>query len=864
MDGEHLRLRCASPQVQVSTNRTRMPFEAIFRLLLLGWLLGIAGCQAPPPQPSTVTITFAAFEFDRKAYESLMAAFHETRPNIEVQFVSLEQALSDDRYDPASVAAAADTAVIRSTSPGSAASFHDPMPFVEADPAFNASDFWPGLLTACQDRGRVAGVPVGASPSLIFFDGAAFDAAGLPRPAPGWTWNDFQGAARVLTRREGSQVTRYGFVPSGDPFSLVAPVADAMLTVAGGQLNAPTLSGALGWLVDLAREGALPAIEEDPAGLEHDEALIANAQAAMWIDSLINLQWRRSILGPSIGLAPFPISADGSTSHTTPMTPVCVAMSSGTAHPQEAWAWLSFLTMQSMTSAPDAVSARPSVAEASDFWTDLTDETRLVLRFALEHAWYGSQHPEALRTARGAFAQALTGETDLTSALDSMTLPIEATPLPATTPVVVAAPRPTPEAGGIVTVDYYASGFVHPSPNAIEALAQQFNRAHPGIEARPSDDLAVPAYHVFTVADVAKQYDCLAWSNASGEALDQFYSLDPLLAAEDQSLIAGFDPALLDALRVNGKLYALPATSLPMVIYYNADHLDKMGLQPPDPDWTVDDFVSLAAAATSGETENKTYGFVPFQADSIGFLFAAQGVELYDLSTEPPTIHFDDPDTARAVQWMVDLIHSGIMSPLTGDLFHATAERLVVSGHAAMWSDFAGLRGGFVQDEPADFKVGVAPPPVAPARLPPPLVYGFYISRRVEEPSACWSWIKFLSEQPSAFIGVPARRSVTESKAWEAAVGVDTAEAYRAAVSRPVSSQHPDWRVANWLEQALAASLEGEEPAAALADAQHKVDTFLACLAAAPGDDSDQRDACARQADPEFKTLQELLDEDAP
>jgi ABC-type glycerol-3-phosphate transport system substrate-binding protein len=405
-------------------------------LTLLALVLGLAGCGTGSstaayrtPAQTTVVITFAGYKADRHAYEPLIAQFHDLHPTIEVQFVSLDETLGEGRRSLLDMASAADTMLLHSVPQGAETTyFRDLIPLIEADPAFDSNDFWPGSLVGCQVGNRTLGLPVEVSPNLMFFDGTAFDAAGLPRPVPGWTWDDFQTAARELTRREGDRVARYGFVPEGNPTTLLGPVVDAALTDAGGGKTAgggrdaggewdPTaLVRALDWYVTLANEGLLPAASEEEEAWEQNEDLIEGGQAAMWVDTLLNLPWRRSSLNADIEVAPFPISADGSSPYTTPVIPSCVAMSAGTNHPQEAWAWLSFLTTHPVSEGPWDVPARPSIAETNGYWDKVAEGTQAALRFALEHGWYGYAF-DMLQVVDEALVKTLQGETDLATAL---------------------------------------------------------------------------------------------------------------------------------------------------------------------------------------------------------------------------------------------------------------------------------------------------------------------------------------------------------------------------------------------------------------------------------------------------------------
>jgi len=824
-----------------------------------------------------VVITFADYKANRQAYEPLIAQFHDLHPTIEVQFVPLEDTSGGERLSLLDIASAADAMLLRSVPQGTDATyFLDLTPLIEADPTFDGSDFWPGSLVGCQVGEHTLGLPVEVSLNLVFFDGTAFDAAGLSRPVPGWTWDDFQMAARELTRWEGDQVARYGFVPRGSPTTLLGPLVDAALTDAGGAWDSTALTRALDWYVTLANEGSLPAVGEEEEVWEQNQDLIDSGEAAMWVDTLMNLPWRRSSLGPEIEVAPFPVSANGSSPHTTPVIPSCVAMSAGTDHPQEAWAWLSFLTNHPIDEEPWYVPARPSIAETNGYWESVTEGTQAALRFALGHAWYGYAS-ETLPVVDEALIKTLKGETDLATALElTGEVDLAQPTLPSgSASIVVATPRPTAAPESAVTVDYFVNTLAHTAPSGVEALAEEFNRTHPGIEVRPSTRLAGSG--VFTLLDLAEQFDCFAWSGGvPPAAIEQLYSLDPLLATADISLADDFTPVLMDAFRIDDELYALPIATMPTVIYYNADHLAKLGLEPPSPNWTADDFVALAAAATSGEGKDKVYGFVPFQGDANGFLLAMQDVRLYDLHAEPPVVHFDDPEVVNAVAWMVSLADAGIMPAyddggthsLMGD--HHQREKLIVSGGAALWTDLADLRGGFTVDEEAGFHIGVAPLPLIPGPLlEPPFTNSVYISRRATDPVACWQWFIFLSDHPEVFRGVPARRSVTESEAWETAVGIDKARAYRAGLSRlaldhPSGDQYnyPSGPIDRWWQDALAASFQGVDVVVALTEAQQKSDAYLACLALEGSEE--QSLACAEKADSEFKTFEELLKERSP
>lgn len=75
---------------------------------------------------------------------------------------------------------------------------------------------------------------------------------------------------------------------------------------------------------------------------------------------------------------------------------------------------------------------------------------------------------------------------------------------------------------------------------------------------------------------------------------DAAVPLDSLIAAEGDFAARGFNPTMLDAGKVKGRVYALPfAVSLP-VIYYNVDLVKRAGGDPAKLPQTWDDVIKLA------------------------------------------------------------------------------------------------------------------------------------------------------------------------------------------------------------------------------------------------------------------------------
>ncbi len=69
------------------------------------------------------------------------------------------------------------------------------------------------LKPSCSFNGHMYYIPIGPMARHVYFNKDLFDAAGVPYPQEGWTWNDLLDAAQRLTLRdESGRTTQWGFL----------------------------------------------------------------------------------------------------------------------------------------------------------------------------------------------------------------------------------------------------------------------------------------------------------------------------------------------------------------------------------------------------------------------------------------------------------------------------------------------------------------------------------------------------------------------------------------------------------------------------------------------------------------------------
>jgi ABC-type glycerol-3-phosphate transport system substrate-binding protein len=844
--------------------------RSIFIILLFSLLLFACRSEDNGPAVSDVetTITLAAPAGFQTVYEQLIEQFQEDQPRIPVQFVPLsgQQAGLSLRER----AALADVVLLEGQPPttDAAAAFLDLTPLMAADPTFDAADFWPGIMDACRAAGLQVGLPFRANASLIFFDKAAFDAAGLPHPEPGWSWEDFRQAVQALTLSDGEQTTRYGFVDSGNPLGLLAPLVDNIIRQSGDTLDGRRIAAELAWYVTLANENV---ILSESGTLPHER------QAAMWVSSQFGLTAARTALGDDLGVVAFPVATG--VSQSNPVTAGCALISAGTSHSQAAWTFVHYLSQQALfaTGVYPAAPARPSVAQSSGYWEGMGVETAVAIRTALEKGWYRRAEMPELTTVGNALSQALAGETTLAESLPG-TVEIQPTPPPPAPEAAIAVPTPravpsrNPDA---IVIDYDLMAHHHDGDReAVMALARAFNESQDRVWVNATLRQPFAPGAMIDLIDYANGYDCFmsgyypqSMADRHGDLFfDALYSLTPLFDAEGAAFRDDFLPGYLEYGLVDGELYAWPVNVRPMVIEYNAALLAQQGLDPPTADWTVEDFWELAQAASG----RSTYGFAlnTIFPDEL-LLFVPGANYYYDFDTRPMRPNFTDTAVIAALDLLGQMMADGVLYPHTqwpsrrtwtedAELLSQLPLRINTS-QIAMWGNRAGTGASS-----SAVRTGVAPFPQTTL----PIYFGhrgggdlslFYISRRSPDPTACWEWLNFLSNQPQAFRGVPIRQSVRESAAWRESVGEEAATAYETMFFWP-RDELPDidrvyevWAYRTWWADALVSVYEGEDAAAVLRETQRKAELFYDCYTLLTEPDFPQVQACAQQADPDFQ-----------
>jgi multiple sugar transport system substrate-binding protein len=375
----------------------------LFGLLLI--LLSACGSPIPPPDP--VTIEFAVAEYDLEHYQNLLADFQKEHPYITIEINDVSpQGLGNLSADDADAFAftldnlrglQGEDGILGLT------------PFIVDDRAFNQDDFLPGTLDLLNQGGETWAVPAGANMFVLYYNRDFFEQAGLPYPTHNWRWDEFLGYAATLTNREATPLPVYGYttVPGYmDSMAFVSTFGgslfDNMQNPTHATLNHPQTVRALEFYADLFHEYQVaPTPYEARQNFNNSQfALyqgITTGNVGMWILPISErggASWPMEWVS-NWGMAALP---QGASAQVPLWVDDVYAISAASEHPDEAWAWVSYLSRQMPSR---IIPARRSLIASSDFEAYMGTEIVDVVRNSVPNAipisvWGWAEHYRAI------------------------------------------------------------------------------------------------------------------------------------------------------------------------------------------------------------------------------------------------------------------------------------------------------------------------------------------------------------------------------------------------------------------------------------------------------------------------------------
>ncbi|TBL76612.1 extracellular solute-binding protein [Paenibacillus thalictri] len=186
--------------------------------------------------------------------------------------------------------------------------------------------------------------------------------------------------------------------------------------------------------------------------------------------------------------------------------------------------------------------------------------------------------------------------------------------------------------------------------------------------------------------------------------------LGPLIDKYGPNIKAAVDPAVLEAAKIDGKLYAIPTKSIPNVIaslYIRQDWLDKVGMKAPT---TLDELVEVLKAFKEKDPGGNGDKNIPFTIRGDNFfvdnIVGAFGMpNFWNDVNGKLTPRIMDPAYPEYVKFMSELFKQGLLDKEFAANKDATAKEKFTSGRAGMilmnWSDVPNIADALTKNVPA-------------------------------------------------------------------------------------------------------------------------------------------------------------------
>jgi multiple sugar transport system substrate-binding protein len=196
-------------------------------------------------------------------------------------------------------------------------------------------------------KGSRYGVPIFWDVTILFYNKALFDKAGVPYPNENWTWTEFYDAARRLTVKEGDKTVQYGVVVDMDPQSGFTNYVlqnggkifdDSRMSLA---LDSPEAREAIQLHLDTIHKNKYaPTIQEIQETSKN--TLFQSGTVAMVTSHTAILRQYAEVMGKNLMVAPLPKQKQrASIFHN-----LAYVISAKTKYPEEAAQFITFLASQ--------------------------------------------------------------------------------------------------------------------------------------------------------------------------------------------------------------------------------------------------------------------------------------------------------------------------------------------------------------------------------------------------------------------------------------------------------------------------------------------------------------------------------------
>lgn len=253
--------------------------------------------------------------------------------------------------------------------------------FIEKDEDLNFSEFNEMIIENMKYDGKQAVLPYDFGAIIVYYNKDLFEKYNIETPEPGWTWAEFEKAAKALSK-DGN----YGFIANAYPdFWLPLALSNGGQYLKDGKytINDPKIIETIEQISDMIKNKVSPPMVATNNGSWSMEQWL-KGNVGMVLDGPWDTLWYNDAAKFEFGTATVPVGEKDSVSISAGSG---FSISQGTKHPEEAYKAIVALTnmeaQRKLASTGRAYPARESAR--GEYYSQVPEEFKPVLQYADEH-----------------------------------------------------------------------------------------------------------------------------------------------------------------------------------------------------------------------------------------------------------------------------------------------------------------------------------------------------------------------------------------------------------------------------------------------------------------------------------------------
>lgn len=226
---------------------------------------------------------------------------------------------------------------------------------------------------------------------------------------------------------------------------------------------------------------------------------------------------------------------------------------------------------------------------------------------------------------------------------------------------------------------------------------------------------------------------------------DALQPIDKYLSEES---IADYDPAVIEAITIDEKLWIFPILRTVAASMINRDLLEDVGWDPDSPPTNWKEIEELAALATrdiDGDGRIDQYGLgMVLGSDTLNFslwpLLWQAGGQVF--SDDGKRAAFNSPEGLEALTFMVDMFQKGY---IPNSFLSVTGGGEFSSGNLAYWFGTGSVELTQLRRDIPDLPIDIAPVVENKHRISYSSVAGYAMFKTSKNPEATAAWLNFMT-----------------------------------------------------------------------------------------------------------------------